>query len=248
MKKEKILSVLLITTTLGTSLISIPTQNVLAKEKNDIATEIDNGFLMEYTSVENGTNIYYKERFENGVTYTKKYISEDGELKLIEELITKFNPQFDNMGNIIKLTAEIHNISNNTVINETVFETNNQESVLRSRRAAPKRVYPLDRTYIFNHSSTGHLGFSRLTKAAVAGAITTVITGGTLLAGSIAGIATLIVDGGYSNLYYEQQTFYPTKASGRGKPIWKEMTRYYYDVNRKNQCGDTIYTSSTILN
>lgn len=114
-------------------------------------------------------------------------------------------------------------------------------------RAGSNVVHPHDRTYRLKHSSTGHLGMQRLTKAAIAGVIGSVLTGGNIVRGSISAIATFVYNGGYSNLYYRQETYYPTYNTGKGKPTWRKMTRYFYDKNRTKQCGDTIYTQSTIL-
>lgn len=75
MIKKKITSLLLITTIIGTSLFSIPEKNVLANEiKNSKVVETNTGALFEYSIIENGQTIYYKEEIKNNVVYTKKYI------------------------------------------------------------------------------------------------------------------------------------------------------------------------------
>lgn len=247
MKNKKIISILLIATITGTILFSLQENKVFATEnqlvKNPNFNETITGFTMEYDLIEDGNKIHYIEESINGIITTKKYINENENLKLIEELNTKLNTETDEYGNIIRLTAEIHNITQKTINYETIIDITNENNI----QPRSIRVHPHDKTYRFIHGSTGHVGFNKLTQAAVVGAITTVITGGTGGAGAIAGIATLVMNGGYSNLYYKQETYYATASTPKGKPTWKKITKFYYDKNRTKQCGNTVYTDSTIL-
>lgn len=247
MKNKKIISILLVATITGTTLLSVQENKVFATENQLVENlnfnETITGFTMEYDLIEDGSKIHYIEESINGIITTKKYINENENLKLIEELNTKLNTETDEYGNIIKLTAEIYNITQKTVNYETIIDITNKNNI--QPRAI--RVHPHNKTYRFAHGSTGHVGFNRLTHAAITGAITTVVTGGTGGAGAIAGIATLVMNGGYSNLYYKQETYYATAATGKNKPTWKRITKFYYDRNRTKQCGNTVYRDSTIL-
>ncbi|KXZ39103.1 hypothetical protein SAMN05661008_01089 [Alkalithermobacter thermoalcaliphilus JW-YL-7 = DSM 7308] len=119
--------------------------------------EINNGFIMEYEKFENGEQVYYYEEFKNNVVYTKKYIKEYRELKLIEELITTFKSEKNDIGGKVIL-AEIYNITHNTTFTEVVMEETIEVGYMRMQS---RRLHPTDSTYYFSHGSTGHLGFSR---------------------------------------------------------------------------------------
>ena len=250
-KNKKIVPVLLISSIFATN---IGLTSSYAYSKSDVAnknfsiesnynfTETNNGFTLDYEMVENERNIYYHERFEDNKVYTSKYIKENGEFKLIEELITTFKLEKNNNGTEL-LKAEINNITKNTIINEVIMEDTVNEGV-RKKRAV--RYHPTDKNYFFVVGHGGHVGFSTLTKAAVIGALSAAIGGGGIKTGAISSVATIVLNGNLSNLYYTTETYKPIK--GKGKPVWKKVTKYYYDKKKTRQCGPTVYTSSSVYN
>ncbi len=206
--------------------------------------ETNNGFVMQYEKNEDGQTYYYDEKVVNDIVYTKKYKKNDGKLNFVEELQTSFDKKSN--GSVV---AVIDNRTTNVVQSHVVIE---EEISLVERSsgmmlmAASKEWHPKDDEYYKVTRSTGHKGLSNLTTAAVTFALGTVITGGNLVSGGLAGIATAVVNGGWSNLYYENTTYYPY-GSGAGRPLWKKIVKYYYDRDRTNQCGDTLYYEADIL-
>lgn len=204
--------------------------------------ETSNGFILDYEIVENEKTVYYHEEFENNKITTSKYIKDNGEFKLIEELITTLKTEkTDNETEIMK--AEINNITNNTITNEVIMENTIDENTINEKAV---QYHPTDKNYFFVTGHSGHSGFSSLTRAAVIAALAATVGGASAKGAAVSAIATLILDGKVSNLYYTTKTYKP--INGKGKPTWKKVVKYYYDKNRTRQCGPTVYTSSTTYN
>jgi len=198
--------------------------------------ETNNGFILRYEQVEDNKIVYYDEEVKGNVLNTKKYNKDDGELKFLEEFNTIIE-QKDN-GTIIATTQ---NITKNTV--ETLVIGTEDESNIQLRS---RTYHPFHSDYYLSHASTGHLGLSNLTMAGITFAVGNFITGGSLVMGTLAGIVTGVMAGGWSNLYYRTETYAP-EGTGPGRPLWKKIVKYYYDVNRTNQAGSTLYYDADIL-
>lgn len=209
--------------------------------------ETSNGFILEYNQLENNETVYYHEKLENNEVYTKKYIKENEDFKLVEELNTTIKVEENNDGSEV-IKAEINNITNNNVTNEVVMESesNQSQEIGRVKRAANIRRHPLDSNYVFFTGISSHLGFARLTKAAAMGVIAAAVGNGKLAASVITTVITTALQGGYSNLYYRKDSYYPIKK--KGNPTVKYVTKFYLDKGHKKQCGKTVYTDSGIYN
>lgn len=209
-------------------------------ESNYFFKETNNGFILRYEQVENNRTIYYDEEVKGNIINTKKYNKDNGDLKLLEE----FNTIIDHENNGTTV-ATIENITLNTV--ETRVIGTETISNVRADASTSGRVYhPLHSDYYRSMATSGHLGLTNLTKAAITFAIGTVITGGTLVAGSVAGIVTGVMSGGWSNLYYRNESYAP-EGKGPGRPLWRRIVRYYYDRDQTNQAGGNLYYDADIL-
>ena len=208
--------------------------------------ETSNGIILEYQQIENDMNVYFYEEVENNIVYTKKYIDENGKLKLIEELTTTLKTEKNSDGSEI-VKAEINNITNNTTIENVVIDASIDQDTLEPRAI---EYHPTDKNYFFTTGISSNALFSALTKAAVVGILTTCIGGGITVnktaTSVLSSIATLVVNGNLSNLYYTTKNYKPIKAAGQ--PVLKKVTTYYYDKKRTKQCGNRVYTSSSIYN
>lgn len=209
--------------------------------------ETSNGFILEYNQIENNETVYYHEKVENNEVYTKKYIKENEDFKLVEELNTTIKVEENNDGSEV-IKAEINNITNDNVTNEVIMEkeSNQNPGMDRVKRAVNIRRHPLDSNYVFSTGISSHLGFARLTKAAAMGAIGALIGNSKMVSGAAASIVSMLFQGGYSNLYYSKDSYYPIKK--KGNPTVKYVTKFYLDKGHKKQCGKTVYSDSGIYN
>lgn len=207
--------------------------------------ETKKGFILRCEQIEDDKVVYYDETHENNVTYTKKYIKDNDELLLLEEFTTTINSEENG-----SIAAIIYNVSDNTsstyiVSEEEDFSKPNQDFI----QLLSQKRHPLASDYVLRTRKSGHLGFSSLSKAAIIGVISTLITGGNVKAGALAAVATFVLNGGYRHLYYSRE-HYIAYGSKAGRPLWKRIVRLYYDKNRTNQLPGTkgtIYIDSDIL-
>lgn len=236
-------SVLLITSC--SSFVFADNSEYMVTETNGYRiTEKNNDFTMEYDQIENGRTVHYFEETNGNVINTKKFYNNNSRLELFEEINTTIESKIN--GSII---ATVSNITNNTVKIQVVREpniVNYKSNVFALSTRSSKEWHPLASDYYKTTSSTGHLGVANLTNAAMTWLITTIITKGNIVLGTIAGVVSAVKDGGWSNLYYEKK-HYGAYGSGAGRVLWKEIVKYYYDVERTNQAGNTIYVDSDLL-
>lgn len=247
-KNKKVVPVLLISSILTTNLglsasYAYSKDDVTNIESSAVSNynlvETSNGFILDYEIVENGTTVYYHEEVENNKITTNKYIKDNGEFKLIEELITTLKTEkTDNGSEIMK--AEINNVTNNTITNEVISENTTDENTTNEKAI---EYHPTDKGYFFTVGHSGHSGFSALTRAAVTAIIAATVGGTNAKGAAVTAIVTLVLNGKVSNLYYTTKTYKPINP--KGNPAWKKVVKYYYDKNRTRQCGSTVYTSAT---
>lgn len=216
---------------------------------NDVIYETtENGFILEYMQFENEQNIYYKEECRNDVIYTDKFLESDGELILIEQLVTVLKNESDN------IVATITNLSNGSKITETIISNENilNEDKLTANTinsASIHSPHPRDYRYMKVLGTSGHVGWSNVTRAAIVGAISSKALGGPIIVGGLVGVATEIINNGWSSLYYQKDTYYPNhKYNVVGLPISKTITYFYRDRNRTSEIRNSpIYSESNIL-
>lgn len=213
-------------------------------EREALFLETKDGFIMQYVVEENSDTFYYDEKYDDGLITTLKYMKTSRGYEFVEEIQTVISQNFNG-----EWIATINNLTNKTILIETVSEGKNRHFIEQNYIAPSAYNYiwhPLHSDYYRVTAVSGHLGVKNLTQAAIVALISTAISGGSLKLGTIAGIATGVLSGGWSNLFYTEEHYYPYGPS-IGKPIWKRIYKYYYDVNRSNQCGDTLYTDADIL-
>lgn len=234
-----VLSSLIIASSIN--LFPIHAENIGNSDNNLISEETlietTNGFKLNYKQFEDGKDVYYFEECVEDTIYTKKYIKVDNELELISEVNTRFIT--DNNDCIL----EINDITNNKITTQTLENILVDDS---ETYAVNRKPHPKDKTYMFNYATMGHEGVHNMSKAVLCGVVAR-IAGGTIKTGVAVSVATAIINGGWSNLYYKREMYIPNTATGsiKGKPIWKQVTYYYRDKNRKYKVGDTIYSQAT---
>jgi hypothetical protein len=207
--------------------------------------ETDNGFVLTYDIIENGSKVHYVEKVDGDVVNTKKYTLNGNEMILFEELNTIINEKSNG-----EITGTIINLSKNTstteVIKQPTLHKQSENNMLEFSRMSRKKWHPDYDDYYLGKTISSSLNFKKFTKAAVIAVVTTLITKGNVGAGIIAGVVALVLDSGISNLYYEEETYYPY-GSGAGRPIWKKITTLYYDRNLTNQFGNSLYIDADLL-
>lgn len=242
--KNRILSLLLTLALLLTSFsLTVYADTDIDDNHNDnyVFTETDNGFILEYEQLEDNEVIYYVEEAKDNLINTKKYIKDNGELEFLEEINTTI--EYEDDGSII---ATIENIQKNTTETQVIGSVSIKSESNIVTSSSSKEWHPLHSDYYRVTRITGHLGIANLTKAAAIGAVVGVVSGGSIVSGSAASVVTFVMNGGWSNLYYEDTTYYPY-GNGPGRPLWKAIVKHYYDRNRTNQAGDTLYYDADIL-
>lgn len=257
MKKKKEIAILLSTVLFATSvnLTSVlalgndGSNNTVINVSDSKLIETEKGFKLSYEQIEDGRCVYYDEELVDNIVYTKKYEkNNNGDLTLIGELTTTI--VVEEKDTKVSGYVTINDITNGNVTTE-IFEDNIENSVQPKLEpgTSGSKTHPTDKTYTFNHASTGHKGIDNMTKAAVAGVVATIITGGRIVAGAAASVATAFISGGWSNLYYYKATYYPNPRLGKtkGKPIWKSVTNFYANSKRTQRVGPVCYTEATVL-
>lgn len=241
MNKFKIFCVILALITL------VPNLNSFSyAENNDRVIDLEikefnNTVEFNYKKIEDGKTVLYEETLSNNNINTKKFIN--------NILIDEFDSIIitDDIGEI---SVEINNVRNNSTevikINqdyeEVMYGSIGTYAIVPSNRTR----HPTDNEYYLSHGSTGHLGVEKLTVAAIVGVITTIGSGGSLVVGAVSAMAVLIVDGGFKNVYYEENTYYPYGTDMIGRPLWKRVQKVYSGNDKSRQIGSTLYYDSDL--
>lgn len=189
--------------------------------------ETNNSIFFKYKEIENGKIYVYEETLTGTHVHTKKY---DKDI-LIDEFDSYINKDRD--GNI-----NVEVVKDGKIIDfvEVTKNVRNRGHNISTRAIVPsdRKHHPDDREYVFMGSSSGHLGFRNLTRAAIMGALSTLFTGGNIVGGSLAGITTLVFSGGYRNVYYTEESYHPYGTDMKGRPIWKKIIKLYSGNDRSH--------------
>lgn len=241
MNNKKIVSVILVF-----MMCMLPFNQVIyAHSVSDIDTsnvdikETDTTTFLKYKEIENGKMYTYDETIIGTHVHTKKYNQDI----LIDEFDSYINK--DSNGNIHVQVIKDGKLINSVEVTKTI---RNEDHNINTLAIVPsnRKHHPDDKEYVFTGSSSGHLGFKNLTRAVIIGALTTLLTGGNVKGGSVAGAATLIANGGYRNVYYTEETYYPYGTDMKGRPLWKKIFKLY-SGNDKNHLIEIIKTDSDLV-
>lgn len=112
--------------------------------------------------------------------------------------------------------------------------------------ASDRKHNPDDGEYVFMGSSSGHVGFKNLKRAAIMGALSPIFTVGNNTGSSIAGITTLVFSGGYRNVYYTEESYHPYGTDIKGRPIWKNIIKLY-SGNDRSHLIDVIKVDADLI-
>ena len=201
--------------------------------------ETDTTTFLKYKEFENGRIYTYDETIIGNHVHTKKYNKDI----LIDEFDSYINK--DSNGNVHVQVVKDGKLINSVDVTKTI---RNKDYNINTLAIVPsnRKHHPNDKEYVFTGSSSGHLGFKNLTKAAIMGALTALITGSYVAGGSVAGVATLIADEEIRNVYYTEETYHPYGTDMKGKPLWKKIIKLY-SGNDKNHLIDVIMTNSDLV-
>lgn len=203
------------------------------KEYNDL-------IVFNYEQEENGKIYRYEEILSGNHVHTKKYEKD----KLINEFDSYI--KVDQSKNIsVKVVNEK---MGTTEIIEVTKDMRSENEDIGVRAVVPngRKHHPYDNEYYFNGSSSGHLGFRNLTRAVIVGALSSLVSKGNIIIGSIGAAATLIAEKGFRNVYYTEESYYPYGMDMKGRPIWKKIT-YLYAGNDRSHLIETIYTDADLV-
>lgn len=248
MNKSKFIYTLLVVFLLLTNLNSIAyaiEDKDYVFDKGISVVEKENGCILSYKETENSESVFYVEKIEGNFVNTKKFHDKNGNLDLVEEINSIIYKDGETV--ILKETNVTKGTVERKILGKEINEYHDDSKTERVAVPAGKKRHPLNKNYYFAYSISGHLGFRNLTHGVILATLTTALTGGNIVGGSLSGIATVIANGGYRNIYYKNEIYYPYGTGHKGKPIWKKVTRYYRNSNLTRQIGNTIYTDSDLV-
>lgn len=245
MKNFKKLCIVLVLTI---SFMSFNNFSYAVEDEKNVGEDISNLEIREntnesiefsYQKIENGKKIKYEEVLTDNHIQTKKY---EG-----DTLIDKFESFIDVNNGEVSVRIEKDNSSQVITVGEII--QNDMDQTFSPFAVVPgnKTRHPLNNEYYRVIKTGGHLGFQRLTEAAIVGSLGAIVSGGSLAIGSLASMAKLLISGGYRNVYYTEELYYPYGNDMKGEPLSKTVIKIYSGNDKTNQIGKTLYYDSDLV-